>query len=485
MTNDVKKGPGLCPGSTIADLRRMLDNKEISAAEVIAFYQARIAKFNPELNAIIEQFDDVDQATSYGPLAGIPGLLKDILCQKGKITSAGSKILAKHRAPYDATVVARLKAAGAPILGRTNMDEFAMGASGEFSAYGATKNPWDKRCTPGGSSSGSAAAVAAGLVPWAIGTETGGSVRQPASFCNLVGLYPTYGFNSRFGLIAFGSSLDQPGPLTRTVYDNALISSITAGHDVHDSTSLNEPQRDFTKNLDGKLPTGTVIGVIKEALESDGVDADVKESLQESIRVLLSLGAKIKHIDLPSLKYGIPVYFIVSRAEAASNLARIDGTIQGNRVENKSAIDMYLQTRNQGFGEEVKRRILMGNYVLSASHRNFYQTAVRVRAMIRAEFQEAFKECTALLAPTTSTPAFKLGENLNDPLKMYMADYFTVPNCVAGFPALSVPGGFSHAKLPIGIQFMGNRLSEETLYRIGHAFEQQTLFYQQTPPGFD
>jgi aspartyl-tRNA(Asn)/glutamyl-tRNA(Gln) amidotransferase subunit A len=474
------------PFSTIKSLREAIDSGSISKAEVIKFYKQRMEKYNPQLNAMLEIFPEEPVTFNDGPLSGIPGVLKDNICQHGKTASAGSKILGNHVPSYNSTIKKRLEGAGGVVLGRTNMDEFAMGTSGEFSAFGDTKNPWDLKRAPGGSSSGSASAVAAGLVPWAIGTETGGSVRQPASFCSLVGMYPTYGLFSRYGLIAFGSSLDQPGPLTRTVYDNAMVASVMSGHDPLDSTSLPEPKKDFTKNLDGHLPEGITLGVIKDAIESDGVLPEVKELFMKSIAELEAMGAKIKYIDLPDLKYGNSVYFIISRAEAASNLSRFDGSVYGCRSSQSSSLkEMEFNTRTEGFGPEVKRRILMGNYVLSSSHRGaFYEKASHVRSMIRAEFEEAFCNVDLLISPTTTTLPFVLGEKIDDPLAMYMADYFTVPNCVAGLPALSLPSGFSK-NVPVGFQFIGPRLSEELIFKVAHAYECHTECTKQTPKGYE
>lgn len=464
------------PFSTVKELIDLRDKGELSETEILDFYLARIGKYNQDLNAIIELFDfknDKNLAPKSGILRGIPGILKDNICIKGQIASAGSNILSNNRSVYNSTVFDRLKESGASVIGRANCDEFAMGCTGEFSAYGLTKNPWNKNHTPGGSSSGSIAAVASGMVPWAFGSDTGGSIRQPASFCGLVGLYPTYGLVSRFGLIAFGSSLDQIGPLTRSVYDNALLLSIVAGHDPEDSSSLPEPRRDYTRGLDGVFPEGLKIGVIKDSIESDGVNQEIKNSTIEAIRELELLGAKIKYVDVPNMKYGISVYFILSRAEAVSNLARIDGSIVGKRAENPSSIeDMYIKTRNAGFGAEVKRRILMGNYVLSSSHRNIYEQANHVRAMIRADFEAALREVDVLLSPTTSALPFKLGAAMADPLEVYMADYFTVPINVAGLPAISVPSGLSKEGLPMGVQFIGPRLSEELLLKVAHCYEQ-------------
>jgi aspartyl-tRNA(Asn)/glutamyl-tRNA(Gln) amidotransferase subunit A len=413
-------------------------------------------------------------------------MLKDNIIQKDRITSCGSKILANYKAPYDATITKRLKNEGAVIVGRGNMDEFAMGASGEFSAYGLTANPWSEKHSPGGSSAGPAAAVAAGLVPWAIGTETGGSVRMPAAFCSLVGLYPTYGRFSRKGLVAFASSTDEAGPLTKTVYDNALVASAMSGHDSSDSTSLSQPRTDFTKNLNGKLPKDLTIGIIQDSLESEGVDPEIKKTFQQAVRHLETLGAKTKIVNLPDLKYGISVYFVISRAEAASNLSRFDGSLYGARNTGAHNLnDMYIQTRHDGFGSEVKRRILMGNYVLSSTHRDaFYSKAMKIRAIIREEFNQAFKDVDLLISPTTSTLPFKLGCESKDPLAMYMSDYFTVPMCIAGIPSLSVPCGFSKEGLPIGFQFTGPRLSESLIYQVAYAYEQSTDYHFKFPSGF-
>lgn len=463
------------PFYTLKEIIELRDKGEISEADILDFYLSRISKYNPELNAVIEIFDfknDKNLSQKPGILRGIPGILKDNISIKGQIASAGSKILSNNRSVYNSTVFQRIKDSGALVIGRANCDEFAMGCTGEYSAYGLTRNPWNKEHTPGGSSSGSVAAVASGMVPWAFGSDTGGSVRQPASFCGLVGLYPTYGLVSRFGLIAFGSSLDQIGPFARSVYDCAILLSAVAGHDPEDSSSLPEPKRDYTRGLDGVLPENLRIGVIRDSIESDGVNPEIKNATIEAIKELELLGAKIKYVDVPNMKYGISVYFILSRAEAVSNLARIDGSIVGKRTSNALSIeDMYIKTRNAGFCDEVKRRILMGNYVLSSSHRNIYEQANRVRAMIRADFEAALKEVDVLLSPTTSALPFKLGAAAADPLEVYMADYFTVPINVAGLPAISVPSGLSKGGLPMGIQFIGQRLSEELLLKVAHCYE--------------
>jgi len=479
----------ITPHTTIKELSELIQHKKVSPAEVIRYYHSKLKKHNNELNCAIEIFSEEDvlkQTLKQGPLFGIPGILKDNICQKNRLTSAGSQILKTFKAPYEATVSKRLKDNGAVSLGRANMDEFAMGASGEYSSYGITKNPWNKNHTPGGSSAGPAAAVAAGLVPWALGTETGGSVRQPASFCNLVGLYPTYGRFSRFGLIALTSSTDQAGPLTRTVYDNALVASLMSGHDPYDATSLQEPAEDFTKNLTGSIPEGIRIGVLRDAIESDGVHDEVKTTFLKAVERLEKMGAHIEFIDIPELKYSIAIYFIINRAEAASNLSRYDGSLYGSRdLEAQTLAEMYVNTRHRHFGPEVKCRILMGNYVLSAGHRDaYYDHANHVRAMLRTEYQEAFKTIDVLISPTASTLPFELGQAQKDPLEMYMADYFTVPNCITGLPGISIPCGFSQNKLPIGFQFIGPRLSESLLYQVAYAYEQTYPLYQEIPKGF-
>lgn len=477
------------PFITIKELREALQKKELSAQEISTFYRQRIEEHNPKLNAILELFesDTKDETASPdAPLYGIPYVLKDNISQQGKITSAASKILKNYKAPFDATVHHRLQKAGGVSIGRANMDEFAMSASGECSAFGPTSNPWDETRTPGGSSSGPAAAVAAGLVPFALGTETGGSVRQPAAFCGLVGSYPTFGNHSRYGIVPFASSTDQVGAMTKTVYDNALVSSLLNGVDLNDASSLQHTPVDYTKNLDGSLPKGIRIGVLHDGVDYEAMDPEIHRAFKNTIKHLETLGAEIKPVSIPHLKYGNAIYFVISRAEGASNLARYDGTLYGARAhESKNLLDMYLTTRHDGFGAEVKRRILTGNYVLTSAHKGeYYNKAVQVRNMLRAEFMAAFKDVDVLITPTTPTLPFKLGELTNDPITMYLADYFTVPNCVIGTPALSLPCGFSQAGLPIGVQFMGPALSEELIYRTAYAFEQTTDFHTRNPKNY-
>lgn len=481
----------IAASTTIKELREGLRKRDFSSQEVQAYYRNRIGRFNEKLNSFIEVFaDERNEKLSGGQeglLAGIPFVAKDLFLQKGHIASAGSRILANYRSPYDATVIARVRQAGAVSLGRANMDEFAMGGSGEYSAYGVTYNPWDMTRSPGGSSSGSAAAVAAGLVPFAFGSETGGSIRQPASFCNLVGMYPTYGLHSRYGLMAFASSSDQPGIFTRTVYDTALVMSAISGHDPHDSTSISIKPKDYTHDLTGRLKPGLKVGVLKDLDKLDGMDPQVLKTFEQGVEQLRKLGAQIIPIDLPHLKYGIAIYFIVSRAEAASNLSRYDGSLYGARCKNaQNLMDMYFETRQQGFGTEVKRRILTGNYVLSSVHkRDYYDKAMHVRAMIRSELEDVFKQVDVVSSPTSSSLPFVLGSMTGDPIAMYLSDYFVLPNNMAGTPAISIPCGFSQEGLPIGFQFLGPRLSEQMLLQVAHAYEQHTHLYQKIAPGYE
>jgi len=478
------------PFISIQEILLGLKNKTFSVEEVVSFYKKRIEKYDPTLNAFLYQYDIESIKKEFygsGRLAGIPCAIKNNVSIRGRILTCGSNILKDYKAPYDATVIKKIKEDGGIILGSTNMDEFAMGASGEFSAFGDTKNPWDTERTPGGSGSGSAASVAAGLAPWALGTETGGSVRQPSSFCGLVGLYPTYGRFSRYGVVAFASSTDQVGPFTKTVYDNALVSSVLSGHDSKDSTSLPEPSKDFTKNLNGKLPENLTLGIIDDSLNSNGVDDQVKDRFEKAIKHLEQMGATIKRVSLPDMKYGIAVYFILCYAEGASNLSRFDGTIYGSRSNSESSlIDMYFKTRHDGLGDEVKRRILVGNYVLSSTHKDaYYEKANHVRCAIRAEFDEAFKHVNLLISPTSAGPAFKLGALRHDPVAMYLNDYFTVPNNITGMPALSFPCGYTNEDLPVGIQLIGPRMSEGLIYQTAYAYEQSTNHHFKNPAGYE
>jgi aspartyl-tRNA(Asn)/glutamyl-tRNA(Gln) amidotransferase subunit A len=475
--------------ASIKELREKVAKKEISASELLSFFIQRFNDHDKKIGSAIEIFDEksiAEKAKSSGPLHAIPGLIKDNICQEGRITSCGSNMLRNFKATYDATVIARLKAAGAPLIGRANMDEFAMGSSTETSAYHKTKNPWDFTRVPGGSGGGSAAAVAAGLVPWALGTETGGSVRQPGTLCGIVGSKPTYGLVSRYGVVAYGSSLDQVGINTRTVYDNAFVLSVYAGNDEKDSSTLAVQKKDYTASLTGSLKKGMTIGVVDNMLYAQGMDAEVLARLEDAIAQFKSLGATIKHIKVPTFDYAAAVYFILSRAEAASNLARFDGVRYGYRSKNADTLaDMYFNTRREGFGAQVRSRILIGNYVLSAGHSaEFYGSAQKVRSLMRQELNAAFKEVDLMFMPGSAGPAFKLGAFDQDPLQMDLQDYFTAPANIVGCPAIAIPCGFTNSKLPVGFQLMGPSLSEEFIYQTAYAYEQATPWHTMYPGSF-
>ncbi len=473
---------------TIKQLTEKLNKREISSQEILSESIKRFKQHDSVLNSALEIFDEesvLKKSEITGPLAGIPGLLKDNIAQEGRELTCGSRILKGYSATYDSTAAARLKKQGALLLGRANCDEFAMGSSGETSAYGPCKNPWDTTRVPGGSSSGSIAAVAAGLVPWALGSETGGSVRQPAAFCGIVGSKPTYGLISRYGLVAYASSLDQIGIATRTVYDNALVFSAIAGHDEHDSSSLTVAPKDYTKKLTGNIQEGLRIGVVENALHAQGIDSQVVQAIEEAIAVLQKMGATIKRIKLPTMDYSAAVYFIVSRAEAASNLARFDGVRYGLREKASTLPEMYTKTRHDGFGDEVRRRILIGNYVLSVGHADaFYNNAKMVQQLLRREFLDAFKDVDVIAMPTHPAPAFKLGAFDQDKLQMDLQDYFTCAANLAGIPAINIPCGMSKDKLPIGFQLIGPDLSEELLFQTAHAYEQAMPWHTMHPQGY-
>ncbi len=479
----------ITPFSSIKEIRHLLDSKQLSVRELLDFTLKRFEAFDRQLGSALELFDleSIMQASQgVGPLQGIPGLIKDNICQQGRITSCASKILEHFQSTYDATAIARLKSSGALLVGRANMDEFAMGSSTETSAYKKAHNPWDLSRVPGGSSGGSAVAVAAGLVPWALGSETGGSVRQPASLCGIVGIKPTYGLVSRYGLVAYASSLDQIGVFSRTVYDNALVLSVIAGHDAHDATSLGIGAQDYTADLQPTLPKELRVGVVHDALHAPGMDPEITAAIEQAVKQLQALGATIKHVSLPTLDYAAAAYFIVSRAEAASNLARFDGVRYGLRNKKAhSLVDMYASTRHDGFGAEVKSRIIVGNYVLSTGHANeFYQNAKKVQRHIRTEFLHTFKEVDILVMPTNPAPAFKIGAYDADKLQIDLQDYFTCSVNLAGIPALSIPCGQTKSQLPIGFQLIGPHLSESLLYRVAHAYEQNTAWHTLHPQGF-
>lgn len=414
------------------------------------------------------------------PLTGIPIAVKDNICTAGIRTTCASRILENFIPPYESTVTQRLKKAGYILTGKTNMDEFAMGSSTENSAFGVTKNPWDISRIPGGSSGGSAAAVAADECIAALGSDTGGSIRQPAALCGVVGLKPTYGMVSRFGLVAFASSLDQIGPITKTVYDAALIMNFIAGHDPKDSTSAPYPPKDFTRDL-GRDIKGLKIGIPEEYF-IEGTDKEVKDAVLSAVKILEDMGAVAIRISLPHTGYAVATYYILATSEASSNLARYDGVKYGLRIRGEDLIDMYMKTRSEGFGEEVKRRIMLGTYALSSGYYEaYYRKAQQVRTLIKKDFEDAFKSVDVIITPTSPTPAFKIGERISDPLKMYLSDIFTISVNLAGIPAISIPCGFSSENLPIGLQIMGKHFDEETILQVAYAYEQATGWYRRKP----
>ena len=473
--------------ASIKQLLELIKNKQLSREEILSFALRRFEEWDSTIASALEIFDRhtlQGVAQESGLLSGIPGLIKDNICQQGRITSCASKILSNYYATYNATAVEKLQKEGAVLIGRANMDEFAMGSSTETSAFKKTVNPWNFERVPGGSSGGSAAAVAAGFVPWSLGSETGGSVRQPASFCGIVGSKPTYGRVSRYGLIAYGSSLDQVGVFTRTVYDNALVLSTIAGHDERDSSSLAYEVPAYAHLLQDKLPAGLRIGIIDNTLNANGLDNGIVGAIETAIKHFESLGASIKRVALPALDYAAAAYFIISRAEAASNLARFDGVRYGLRNKNAATLaDMYSTTRHEGFGPEVKSRIITGNYVLSAGHSgDFYINALKIRHKIRAEFIDTFKDVDLILMPVNPVPAFKFGAYANNKLEMDLQDYFTCPINLAGVPAVSLPCGFTGDNLPIGMQLVGPHLAELLIYQVAHVYEQHNPWYTLRPP---
>jgi len=480
---------------TAAEIARRVAARETSAEAVTREHLDRIARRDAGLDAFLTVTADralaqarrVDAALAAGraagPLAGVPVAVKDLLDIEGIATTCGSRILEGYRPPFTATAVARLEAAGAIVIGKTNMDEFAMGSSTENSAYKVTRNPWDTARVPGGSSGGSAVAVSTGMAALALGTDTGGSIRQPAALCGVVGLKPTYGRVSRYGVVAFASSLDQVGPLGRTVEDVALAATAICGLDTADATSASVEVPDFR----AALPTGAAglrIGVPWSFLES-GVDAGVMAAFRQALADLEAAGARVVEIALPHAPHAVATYYIVATAEASSNLARFDGVRYGLRVPAGDLRRMYGETRDRGFGAEVKRRIILGTFVLSAGYYDaYYLRAQQVRTLIRRDFEGAFRECDVVAMPTTPTPAFRLGEKTADPLQMYLEDIFTVPANLAGIPGLSLPGGFVGG-LPVGLQLLGRPFDEATLLRIGYAYQQGTDHHKQEPPTTD
>lgn len=472
--------------ATIVELQKKQANKQLSRHEILDFFLRRIELYEPRIDATLEVFDKksiLAASTSTGPLSSIPGFIKDNICIEGRKASCASRMLENFVAPTDATVIKRLKSQGALLVGRANMDEFAMGSTTETSAYKKTKNPWDISRIPGGSSGGSAAAVAAGFAPWALGSDTGGSVRQPAALCGIVGMKPTYGLVSRYGLISYASSLDQIGILTRTVRDSAIILSAIAGQDIKDSSSLPVTTKNYDQKLTTHLPTPLKIGVLDISVGAQGVDPEIATAIDHAIKIVESLGGIIKSVSLPTFDYSASAYFILSRAEAASNLARFDGVRYGMRNKQaKTLTSMYRTTRHDGFGDEVRTRIMVGNYVLSSGHSGeFYENAKKVQQLMRRELLETFKHVDVIIMPTHSTPAFSFGAYNENKLQIDLQDYFTCPVNITGVPAISIPCGFTKNNLPIGLQIIGPHLSEELLYQVAHAFESATPWHTMTP----
>ncbi|PMR76848.1 Asp-tRNA(Asn)/Glu-tRNA(Gln) amidotransferase subunit GatA [Billgrantia endophytica] len=475
---------------TLAELARALETGECSSRELTQHLLGRIDRLDGQLNSFItvtydqalaaaDAADAARSAANAGPLTGLPLALKDIFCTRGVKTSCGSKMLDTFVSPYDASVVEKLATAGTVSLGKTNMDEFAMGSSNENSFYGPVKNPWDLGAVPGGSSGGSAAAVAAGLVPAAMGTDTGGSIRQPAAFCGITGLKPTYGRVSRYGIIAYASSLDQAGPMARSAEDCALLLNAIAGHDPRDSTCVARGVPDYAEELAAPL-NGLKIGLPSEYF-GDGLDPEVETATREAIKVFESMGATVREVSLPHTHYAIPAYYVIAPAEASSNLSRYDGVRFGHRCENPAdLIDLYKRSRAEGFGDEVKRRILIGTHTLSEGFFDaYYKKAQQVRRLIRQDFLDAFEEVDVLMGPASPTPAFDLGAN-KDPVSMYLQDIYTIAVNLAGIPGISVPAGFVGSR-PVGLQILGNHFTEARLLNVAHQFQQATDWHRRRP----
>jgi len=481
--------------ASLKELAGALAGKQISSVELTQLFLDRIARFNPEINAYItvdaekslaqaRAADALIAAGKAGALTGIPIAQKDIFCAKGWRTTCGSKMLGNFTAPYNAHIVSQFDAAGAVNLGKTNMDEFAMGSSNETSYFGKVQNPWDRARVPGGSSGGSAAAVAARLAPAATGTDTGGSIRQPASLCGLSGLKPTYGVCSRYGMIAFASSLDQAGPMAKSAEDLALMMNVMAGFDERDSTSLQRDKEDYARDLNQPLK-GLRIGLPREYF-AEGLDAGVARVVQEAIDQYRKLGAETVEISLPNNALAIPVYYVLAPAEASSNLSRYDGVRYGHRAsEYGDLLDMYCKSRAEGFGAEVKRRIMIGTYVLSAGYYDaYYLKAQQIRRLIAQDFEQAFRRCDVIMGPAAPGTAFKAGEKTDDPVAMYLEDLYTIAVNLAGLPGMSIPAGFSNG-LPVGLQIIGNYFSEARMLGVGHQFQQVTDWHVQMPKGIE
>ncbi len=481
---------------TIHEMQELIRKRAVSSTEIVRSVFDQITRLDGQVRAYmtlteeaaLEQAEAVDRKLAVGtgrvlpPLAGIPLAIKDVLCTKGVRTTCSSKILEPYVPPYDATVIHRLKAQEAVLLGKTNMDEFAMGSSTENSAFFQTRNPWALDCVPGGSSGGSAAAVAADLCAGALGSDTGGSIRQPASFCGIAGLKPTYGRVSRYGLVAFASSLDQIGPLAKDVRDCALLLQAIAGHDLCDSTSAHLPVPDYSSALTGDI-RGMRIGIPDEYFV-EGMDPEVEAAVWTAIQTLEELGGKQEKVSLPSTPYAVATYYLVATAEASSNLARYDGVKYGTRISKPAdLLEMYQKTRREGFGPEVKRRIMLGTYALSAGYYDaYYLKAQKVRTLIRRDFEQAFERCEVIATPTSPTPPFKFGEKTEDPLQMYLSDIFTISVNLAGLPGISIPCGFTKAGLPIGLQLIGKPFDEATILKVAHAYEQATDWHRRKAP---
>jgi aspartyl-tRNA(Asn)/glutamyl-tRNA(Gln) amidotransferase subunit A len=473
--------------TSAGDLGELIKSGEVTPRRVVEASLDAAEKLDEPLNAFLEigrrvALERVESITGdQGRLAGIPIAIKDNICVRGMQASCGSRILGDYHPPYNATVIDRLLAAGAVVIGKTNCDEFAMGSSNENSAFGPVKNPWDTSRVPGGSSGGSAAAVASGIVPVALGSDTGGSVRQPASLCGVLGLKPTYGRNSRYGLVAFASSLDQVGVFARSTSDVARVLGVIAGRDPHDATTADVPVPNYLAVLTGNIK-GARIG-LPRSLFGEGLDAEVRKSVEAAVDVYRELGAEIVDVELPSAQYSIAVYYIIATAEASSNLARFDGVRYGFRAEDAPELrQMYRKTREEGFGAEVKRRIMLGTYVLSAGYYEaYYGKAQQVRSLIKEDFRKAFGSCDAIITPTSPTPAFLIGEKVDNPLAMYLNDIYTVTANLAGIPGLNVPCGLSSHRLPIGFQLLGAYWSEPTLLQLAHAYETAQPFTERPP----
>jgi aspartyl-tRNA(Asn)/glutamyl-tRNA(Gln) amidotransferase subunit A len=481
---------------TISELAARLAKREISAREITQACLDRIARVDEKIHAFIShdsadalaQADAADKLLSQDvngtsrPLLGIPIAIKDVLAVKNQPLNCASRILGKFISPYDATVIEKLKAAGAIVFGRLNMDEFAMGSSTENSAFGVTKNPWDTTRIPGGSSGGSAAAVAADECIASLGTDTGGSIRQPAALCGCVGLKPTYGRVSRYGLVAFASSLDQIGPFTKNISDAATLLGVLSGVDPRDSTSVPQPVPNYSAALSGNIK-GLKLGLPKEYMIG-GLDVEVKTAVDVAVKKFQELGAEIVEISLPHTDYAVATYYIIATAEASANLARFDGIRYGLRIDGNDPVELYSKTRGAGFGDEVKRRIILGTYVLSSGYYDaYYLRAQKVRTLIRDDFLKAFEKVDAIVTPTTPTAAFKIGEKSDDPLQMYLSDIFTISCNLAGICGVSVPCGYTKPpKLPIGLQLLGRPFGEETILRVAHAYEQSTDWRKEKPP---